>query len=68
MLAMAVGILGEIHRGQVLSKASRLMYLLSGRDYSIPKGAAELLRSFEESYDGGSDDDSPQEVAANAGS
>ncbi|KAG5765620.1 hypothetical protein H9Q72_006306 [Fusarium xylarioides] len=66
MLAVAAGILEEMHCGQVLSKASRLMYVLSGRDYSIPKGAAELIRSFEESYDGGSDDDGPQEAAVNA--
>ncbi|KAF5595065.1 hypothetical protein FPCIR_4690 [Fusarium pseudocircinatum] len=70
MLAMAAGILEEMHRGRVLSKAlskaSRLMYVLSGRDYSIPKGAAELLRSFEESCVCGLDDETPQEVAANS--
>ncbi|KAG4286098.1 hypothetical protein FPRO06_07358 [Fusarium proliferatum] len=66
ILAMAAGILEEMHPGHVLSKASRLMYVLSGRDYSIPEGATELLRSFEKFCDCGSGHQGPQEEASNA--
>ncbi|KAF5690954.1 hypothetical protein FCIRC_685 [Fusarium circinatum] len=47
ILAMAATILQALDRGLILSRATRLKYELSGRDYDVPKDAMALLESLQ---------------------